>query len=173
MKLLLVLLTVSSLTFGGGYGKPEKGGESTQNNSGGTATTSDYSSTTLITEWDAVASSAARLTLPECSDGGSAQTKDGGISMARLNYICESVMLMKIQLATAKGEIEAAKACKDNSAAQQRHLSYAHGYLDKAKEINARALDYHEDRGLTASWGAWASDLWAWFLGGIGLLVIL
>jgi len=167
MKLLLVLLTVSSLSFGGGYGQKE----STQSSSA--SDISDYSSTALINQWDSVASSAARLTLPECSDGGSAQSKDGGLSMARVNYICESVMLMKIQLASAKGELEAAKMCKDNSAQQQRHLSYAHGYLDKAKEINARALKYHEDRGMTASWGAWSSDLWAWFLGVVGLVVIL
>jgi len=150
--------------------------DSASNAAGGNATggsITDQSVVTLLNEYGAVASTAAQLILPECTEGGSMQTKDGGISMAKMNFICASVMLMRVQLESAQGEIDAAKACKDDSAQQRKHLSAAHEYLDNAKGINKRALGYHEDISKTAPWGAWASDLWAWIVATVGILVIL
>ncbi len=140
---------------------------------GGSSQITDASVTNIIREWDAVASSTASLNLASCSSGASVQTKDGGLSTAQTDFLCEVDRTMKMSLAAAKGEIDAAKACKDDIARQQEHLKTAHMYLNDARAVYKMGVNYIGDRSITASWGAWIKDMFLYVLGIIGIVVAL
>ncbi len=123
--------------------------------------------------YEAVASSAAELSLPYCGEGVSAQGDKGGFAMANTNFICESQMALKMSLILVEMELNAADVNreKDPDLAID-HLVKADMHMRDSEEIIVEVQKYIHNRSNSASVAAVTKDFLSPILF-IGLLVLL
>lgn len=118
----------------------------------------------LSIQYEASASSAASIDLAYCSDGGSGQGLKIGLSSGQVNFICESIMVIRANLSVAQAELLAAKECHDSNDKNirklyQGHIDRAHKAFRDNVKINDRINKYISRRAKTASIGAQTRDL--------------
>lgn len=139
---------------------------------------SEGQSVVISKKYDAVSSSAAELNLAYCADGASAQDKSAGFSIGQVNYICEAVAALKVNMMLVEMELAAYDAKREpdvddkGKSIADLHLEKAHAYMTDGEEIMKDVVSYVQSRRNTAGISAAAKDA-TWPVGLITLLFFL